>query len=118
MDLVKSKVQASGHSFTVVKASDMPATATLVFRIEGDGKVDDLLLCPRRGVVRLNGWPAEARQGIRILRYPELIIYYQKRKGSEIPARASAEAARRLAPPVPSWCSPAKILRGEGGKVR
>ena len=70
MDIIKNKVTVSNHPFIATLATALPPTATLVFRTEAPGKVEDLLLDPARGVGRLNGWPAEARKGLRILNWP------------------------------------------------
>ena len=67
LTIVNDQLEISSKKFKAVKATDLPPTATLVFRIEASGKVDDLLTCPRRGVGRLNGWPAETAGGIRLL---------------------------------------------------
>lgn len=69
--IVKDKVQVNGHSFLPQLSIEMPPTCTLSFRVDSPGKADKLLLCPSRGICRLNGWPAAVAKGIRILRYPD-----------------------------------------------
>ena len=71
IEIVKDKITLNEHALVPKKIADMPATATLSFRIEGPGKVEDLLLCPKRGICRLNGWNKDIVKGIRILKYPD-----------------------------------------------
>ena len=67
-DIVANKIVVQGHKFRPILSKDLPATATVVFRIEVAGAVEDLIMCPKRGVARLNGWAAEARKGLRVLK--------------------------------------------------
>ena len=69
--IVKDKIQVNGHSFLPQLSKDLPPTVTLSFRLEGPGKVDALLLCPKRGICRLNGWDPSLAKGIRVLKYPD-----------------------------------------------
>ena len=67
-DIVANKIVVQGNKFRPILSKDLPATATIVFRIEVAGVVKDLIMCPKRGVARLNGWGPEARKGLRVLK--------------------------------------------------
>ena len=66
--IVCNDIIIQGQKFRCAFAKDLPKTATVVFRIEVAGLVEDLISCPKRGVARLNGWAPEAREGLRVLK--------------------------------------------------
>ena len=69
-DLVFNRVKVGETGFFTTQSASMDPTVTCVFRTESPGKIDDLLLCPKRGVARLNSWSLEKAPGMRILKYP------------------------------------------------
>ena len=56
MDLVNNHIKVNNTAFFATTPGQQEATATVVFRITGGGKVDDLLNHPGSGLIRLNGW--------------------------------------------------------------
>ena len=64
----KKPITANGHKFLAVHVSAVPKTATLSFRIESEGTVEELISGPRRGLARLNGWRDLGPTPFRILK--------------------------------------------------
>ena len=67
IELVTDKVEIGGHKLEAKAAKDLPKSATVVWKVESQGRAEDLLLCPRGGVARLNKWRLKNKPGIRIL---------------------------------------------------
>ena len=59
MDIINNQITVNNTAFFATTTSSQEPTATVMFRITGGGKVDELLNHPRSGVVRLNKWQVE-----------------------------------------------------------
>ena len=66
MDIINSDIQVNNAGaqtgFKATCPSAHPPTATIVFRIEHSGKVEEMLTDPAQGIVRLNEWDIEPGQ--------------------------------------------------------
>ena len=56
MDIINNDIKVNNTDFYATTPAKQSPTATVVFRITGAGKVDDLMNAPGSGLIRLNGW--------------------------------------------------------------
>ena len=69
MDIINNHIKVNNTDFFATTPAHQEPTATVVFRITGSGKPDELMNHPGSGVIRLNGWVVdEVNKKITILK--------------------------------------------------